>query len=71
MSDLVERLAREGGCDLLGKPGSRPDADGLAPDHWLRRFAELVAQHCAKEAEDWCYGIDAATAIRAKFKAPE
>jgi hypothetical protein len=74
---LIERLAREAGMDPPGGVFPRWGADDAA----LRRFAALVAEHCAQTVEQrkrdyngdpsvQCERIEAAAAIRAMFKEP-
>lgn len=76
--DLIQRLAREAGFDYDHDAGVlwARAKDGYS--HYigfrdLRVFAALVAEECAKVAEEWdatWYNPDTARAIRAKFKGP-
>lgn len=55
MNELIERLAREAGYDAF-KDGTiyMPTHEGAGPSDeaaFLARFAALVAEQCAKEAE--------------------
>jgi hypothetical protein len=83
---LIERLAREAGMPLV-KPYQATEAESAARHNErilgvVERFATLVAEECAKIADDTIeYGAldtggkttagNAAEAIRAAFKASE
>lgn len=72
--DLTERLAKEADLEfsatvgLDGEPNDVPTTVATLDD--MRRFAALVAERCAEEAEPYWTGTEAAKAIRAMFKEP-
>lgn len=77
-NDLIERLAREAGFGVMQEDGTI-HVMGNECDGELRRLVALVAEECAKVAEETfeaeaqgerVYGEESAKAIRTKFEAP-